>query len=57
MATSHDITTTYSGQAASPYLSAALLTGKSLASGAIDIKANLKYIRTSRDVKMFQANR
>ena len=43
MATSHDITTTYSGQAASPYLSAALLTGKSLASGAIDIKDNIKY--------------
>jgi hypothetical protein len=43
MATSHNITTTYSGQASSPYLSAALLTGKSLASGAIDIKDNIKY--------------
>lgn len=43
MATSHNITTTYSGQASSPYLSASLLTGKSLASGAIDIKDNIKY--------------
>ena len=43
MATSHNITTTYSGQASSPYLTAALLTGKSLASGAIDIKDNIKY--------------
>ena len=43
MATSHNITTTYAGKASSPYLTAALLTGKTLASGAIDIKDNIKY--------------
>ncbi len=43
MATIHNITTTYAGKASSPYLSAALLTGKSLASGAIDIKDNIQY--------------
>ena len=43
MASTHNITTNYSGQAASGYLTAALLTGKSLASGAIDIRDNIKY--------------
>jgi len=43
MATTSSITTTYSGQAASGYLTASLLTGKSLASGAIDIKDNIKF--------------
>ena len=43
MATIHNITTTYSGKASGPYLRAALLTGKSLASGAIDIKDNIQF--------------
>ncbi len=43
MATIHNITTTYAGKASSPYLKAALLTGKSLASGAIDIKDNIQH--------------
>ena len=43
MATTTSITTTYAGQAASGYLTAALLTGKSLASGAIDIRDNIKF--------------
>ena len=43
MATTHNITTTYAGKASSPYLRAALLSGKSLASGAIDIKDNIQF--------------
>ena len=37
------ITSTYAGEFAGKYISAALLTGKTLAEGAITIKPNVKY--------------
>ena len=43
MATTTSITTTYAGEFAKDYISAALLTGKTLADGAITIKPNVKY--------------
>lgn len=43
MATTTSITTTYAGEFAGEYISAALLTGKTLADGAITIKPNVKY--------------
>ncbi len=43
MATNLNITTTFAGKNASGYLSAALLSGKSLSSGTIDIRDNINY--------------
>jgi len=43
MATTTSITTTYAGQFAGKYISAALLSGKTLADGNITIKPNIKY--------------
>ena len=43
MATTTTITTTYAGQKASGYLSAALLSGSTLDSGLITIKPNIKF--------------
>tara|TARA_X000001388_G_scaffold72951_1_gene64119 strand:- start:4393 stop:5328 length:936 start_codon:yes stop_codon:yes gene_type:complete len=43
MATTQNITTSFSGKAAEGYLSAALLSGKTLDSGAIDIRDNIQY--------------
>lgn len=43
MATTTSITTTYAGQFANQYISAALLSGKTLSDGAISIKPNIKY--------------
>jgi len=43
LGTTHNINSTFSGKAASGYLSASLLSGKSLASGAIDIRDNIQY--------------
>ena len=43
MATTTSITTTYAGEFAGKYISAALLSGKTLAEGAITIKPNVKY--------------
>jgi hypothetical protein len=43
MATTTSITTTYAGQFANEYISAALLSGKTLNDGAISIKPNIKY--------------
>ena len=44
LGTTHNIiNSSFSGKAASGYMSAALLTGKSLASGAIDIRDNIQY--------------
>ncbi len=43
MATTHNITTTFSGKAAEGYLKAALLSGKTLASGAVDIRDNVQH--------------
>jgi len=43
MATSTSITTTYAGEFAGQYISAALLSGKTLNDGAISIKPNIKY--------------
>jgi hypothetical protein len=43
MATTTSITTTYAGEFANQYISAALLSGKTLNDGAISIKPNIKY--------------
>ena len=43
MATTTSITTTYAGEFAGKYISAALLSGKTLADGNITIKPNIKY--------------
>lgn len=43
MATTTSITTTYAGEFAGKYISAALLSGKTLAEGAITVKPNVKY--------------
>lgn len=43
MATTTSITTTYAGEFAGKYISAALLSGKTLAEGNITIKPNIKY--------------
>jgi len=43
MATTTSITTTYAGQFANQYISAALLSGKTLNDAAISIKPNIKY--------------
>ena len=43
MATTASITTTYAGEFAGKYISAALLSGKTLAEGNITIKPNIKY--------------
>jgi len=43
MATTTSITTTYAGEFAGQYISAALLSGKTLNEAAISIKPNVKY--------------
>ena len=43
MATTTSITTTYAGEFAGKYISAALLSGKTLAEGSITVKPNVKY--------------
>ena len=43
MATTTSITTSYAGEFAGQYISAALLSGKTLNDGAISIKPNIKY--------------
>jgi len=43
MATTTSITTTYAGEFAGEYISAALLSGNTLENGAISIKPNVKY--------------
>ena len=43
MATTTSITSTYAGEFAGKYISAALLSGKTLAEGAITIKPNVKF--------------
>ena len=42
MATTNNLTTTYAGEFAGKYVSAALLSGKTLAEGNITIKPNVK---------------
>jgi len=43
MATTTSITTTYAGEKAAGYVSAALLSGNTLSQGLIEIKPNVKY--------------
>jgi len=43
MATTESITTTYAGESASKYISAALLTSESLTNGAVSVMPNVKY--------------
>ena len=43
MPTTTSITTTYSGESAGKYISAALLSGSTIANGGIEVKPNIKY--------------
>jgi len=43
MATSTNITTTYAGEFAGKYISAALLSGNTIANGLIEVKPNVKF--------------
>jgi hypothetical protein len=43
MATTTSITTTYAGEFAGKYISAALLSGSTIANGGIEVKPNVKY--------------
>lgn len=43
MATTTSVTTTYAGEHAAPYISAALLAGNTIANGGISVKPNIKY--------------
>ena len=43
MATTTSITTTYSGESSGKYISAALLSGSTIANGGIEVKPNIKY--------------
>ncbi len=50
MATTNNLTTTYAGEFAGKYVSAALLSGKTLAEGNITIKPNVKYKEVMKKV-------
>ena len=50
MATTNNLTTTYSGEFAGKYISAALLSGKTLAEGNITIKPNIKFKEVMKKV-------
>ena len=43
MATTTSITTTYAGESAGKYISAALLTGNTIANGGLTIRPNVKF--------------
>jgi len=43
MATSTSITTTYAGESAGKYISAALLAGNTIANGGLTVRPNVKY--------------
>jgi hypothetical protein len=43
MATTTSITTTYAGEFAGKYISAALLSGSTIANGGIEVKPNIKF--------------
>jgi len=55
MATTTTISTTYNGEAAAEYLSAALLSGKTLNDGAITIKPNVKKKQVLRTLSLADA--
>ena len=50
MATTNNLTTTYTGEFAGKYISAALLSGKTLAEGNITIKPNIKFKEVMKKV-------
>ena len=50
MATTNSLTTTYAGEFAGKYVSAALLSGKTLAEGNITVKPNVKYKEVMKKV-------
>jgi hypothetical protein len=52
MATTTSITTTYAGEFAGRYISAALLSGDTLAKGAIEIHPNVKYKQVLKKVAL-----
>ena len=50
MATTNSLTTTYAGEFAGKYVSAALLSGKTLAEGNITVKPNVKFKEVMKKV-------
>ena len=50
MATTNSITTTYAGEFAGQYISAALLSGSTLDNGLITIKPNIKFKEVMKKV-------
>ena len=50
MATTTSITTTYSGEFAGEYISAALLSGSTIDNGGITVKPNVKFKETLKKV-------
>ena len=48
MATTTNITTTYAGEAAAKYISAALTSGDTLNNGSITIEPNVRYKKVLR---------
>lgn len=55
MATTTSITTTYAGEFAGEYISAALLSGKTLNEGAITVKPNVKFKEVIKQVSLTDA--
>jgi hypothetical protein len=55
MATTNSITTTYAGEFAGEYISAALLSGKTLNEGAITVKPNVKFKEVIKQVSLTDA--
>ena len=52
MATTTNITTTYAGEFAGKYVSAALLSGNTIANGLIEVKPNVKYKEVLKRVSL-----
>jgi len=52
MATTTNITTSYSGEFSSKYVSAALLSGNTIANGLIEVKPNVKYKEVLKRVSL-----
>ena len=52
MATTTSITTTYAGQFAGQYISAALLSGDTIAKGGLTVKPNIKFKEVIKRVEL-----
>jgi len=52
MSTTNSLTTTYAGEFAKAYVSAALLTGNTIASNGISVKTNIKYKEAVKKIEL-----